>query len=175
MKCPKSALALMLLPLLAGCAPKADMPDTSQSGGTQSLPAPAVPASSNSIVPMTTTVGGKTVPLKFMPGGLKYYDLKEGTGAMPKDGQTVSVRYTGTLVDGTKFDSSYDRGEAPFDFMLGQGKVIKGWDEGVATMKMGGTRRLVIPSSLGYGAEGSPPAIPPDATLIFDVELVEAK
>ena len=124
---------------------------------------------------MTTLINGKTVPLKFMPGGLKYYDIVVGTGPSPKAGQTASMRYTGTLLDGTKFDSSYDRGQAPFDFVLGQGQVIKGWDEGVATMKVGGKRRLVIPGSLAYGPNPPTPAIPPDATLVFDVELVGVK
>ncbi len=110
-----------------------------------------------------------------MPGGLKYYDMVVGTGPSPKAGQTASMRYTGTLLDGTKFDSSYDRGQAPFDFPLGAGQVIKGWDEGVATMKVGGKRRLVIPSTLAYGANPPTPAIPPNATLVFDVELVGVK
>ena len=168
----KILIALALLPLLAGCAPKTASTDTSTSSGTPT--APAVPGA-NSVVPMTTIVNGKTVPLKFMPGGLKYYDIVVGTGATPKAGQTASMRYTGTLLDGTKFDSSYDRGQAPFDFVLGQGKVIRGWDEGVATMKVGGKRRLVIPGSLAYGANSPTPTIPPDATLVFDVELVGVK
>ena len=128
-----------------------------------------------SAVPSTTTVDGKSVPLQSTPSGLKYYDIRPGTGPAPKDGQTVSVQYTGTLLDGTKFDSSYDHGSAPFDFPLGAGQVIKGWDEGVATMKVGGRRRLVIPGDLAYGANSPTPAIPADATLVFDVELVGLK
>ncbi len=167
----KLLLVVALLPLLAGCSPKPASTDTSATGGA---PTPAS-AAGNSAVPMTTSINGKTVPLKFMPGGLKYYDMTVGTGATPMAGQTASMRYTGTLLDGTKFDSSYDRGQAPFDFVLGQGQVIKGWDEGVATMKVGGKRRLVIPGSLAYGANPPTPTIPPDATLVFDVELVGVK
>lgn len=97
-----------------------------------------------------------------------------GKGPAAKSGDHVSVHYTGTLLDGTKFDSSRDRGE-PFEFTLGAGMVIKGWDEGVVGMKKGGKRRLTIPSELGYGKQGSPPKIPPDATLVFDIELLEIK
>lgn len=108
------------------------------------------------------------------PSGLKYTDLVVGTGPSPRPGQTAVVNYTGTLTNGTKFDSSYDHGQ-PYEFPLGRGRVIKGWDEGVATMKVGGKRRLVIPPALGYGAMGQPPKIPPNATLVFDVELLDVK
>ncbi len=106
------------------------------------------------------------------PSGLQYDDIAEGSGAEAKSGQKVSVHYTGTLVDGKKFDSSRDRGK-PFQFTLGVGQVIKGWDEGVAGMKVGGQRKLTIPPELGYGSRGAGRDIPPHATLIFDVELVE--
>ena len=104
--------------------------------------------------------------------GLKYTDQEEGTGATPQKGQTVVVHYTGTLEDGTKFDSSRDR-KQPFSFKLGAGQVIQGWDEGISTMKVGGRRQLIIPPELGYGARGAGGVIPPNATLIFDVELLK--
>jgi peptidylprolyl isomerase len=103
--------------------------------------------------------------------GLAYIDEQVGDGATPQKGQRVTVQYTGWLTDGTKFDSSVDSGR-PFQFPIGTGYVISGWDEGVATMKVGGKRRLIIPANLGYGAKGVSPVIPPNATLIFDVELL---
>ncbi len=106
--------------------------------------------------------------------GLKYTDLTVGDGAEAKAGDKVQVHYTGTLENGKKFDSSRDRG-IPFVFQVGVGQVIKGWDEGIAGMKVGGKRKLVIPSNLGYGAAGAAGVIPPNATLIFDVELIGIK
>jgi FKBP-type peptidyl-prolyl cis-trans isomerase len=103
--------------------------------------------------------------------GLKFQVLKKGNGTVAMSGQIVSVHYTGWLTDGTKFDSSVDRGE-PFQFTLGAGQVIKGWDEGVSGMKVGEKRKLTIPSDLGYGARGAGGVIPPNATLVFDVELL---
>ena len=108
------------------------------------------------------------------PSGLKYTDEVVGTGKQPQVGQTAVVHYTGWTLDGKKFDSSKDRGQ-PFTFPLGAGRVIKGWDEGVATMKVGGKRILIVPPELGYGARGFPPAIPPNATLKFEVELLDVK
>lgn len=105
---------------------------------------------------------------------LKIEDLMVGTGAEAVAGKTVSVHYTGTLTDGSKFDSSLDRNQ-PFQFRLGAGQVIQGWDKGVAGMKVGGQRRLTIPPEMGYGARGFPPVIPPNSTLMFDVQLLDVK
>ena len=105
---------------------------------------------------------------------LEKIDLVVGNGAEAQSGNTVHVHYTGTLTNGTKFDSSHDLG-APIDFILGTERIIKGWNEGVAGMKVGGKRKLVIPPDLGYGAHGRAPKIPPDAELIFDVELVKVQ
>ena len=106
-----------------------------------------------------------------MAAQLQMEDLVVGTGAEAKKGQTVSVHYTGFLTDGKKFDSSKDRGR-PFSFALGRGQVIQGWDQGVAGMKVGGKRKLTVPPELGYGAQGFPGAIPPNSTLVFEVELL---
>jgi peptidylprolyl isomerase len=145
----------LLLALLAGCA-AAPLP-------------PPVDAKDVAVDPTATVF--------TYASGLKVADIKVGTGAFPKKGQTCVMHYTGWLykngTKGAKFDSSVDRGK-PFEFPLGQGKVIRGWDEGVASMKVGGKRTLVIPPDLGYGAMGAG-TIPPYATLIFDVELLAVK
>jgi len=112
--------------------------------------------------------GGKSVTTK---SGLQYVDVVVGKGASPVAGKTVTVHYTGKLTNGKKFDSSVDRKE-PFQFVIGVGQVIPGWDEGVMGMKVGGKRKLTIPAQLGYGARGAGPDIPPNATLLFDVELI---
>src|SRR5947199_10125631 len=117
-------------------------------------------------------------PVTTTPSGLKIIDVKVGTGPAPKPGQTCVMNYTGWLYEngkkGAKFDSSLDRNQ-PFSFPIGQHQVIAGWDEGVATMKVGGKRTLIIPPELGYGARGAGGVIPPNATLMFDVELLDVK
>src|SRR5580704_16976213 len=131
--------------------------------------ATAVFAQGGSTKPDTSAPTKVTGPSKKMVGGLEYWDIKVGTGAVAAAGQTVKVHYTGWLTDGKKFDSSVDRGE-PFTFVLGAGEVIAGWDEGVAGMKTGDKVKLTIPPEKAYGAAGYPGAIPPNATLIFEVE-----
>lgn len=121
------------------------------------------------VTPASSSPGEVTTP-----SGLKYVDLKAGSGLAPVAGKMVKVHYTGWLTDGKKFDSSQDRNE-PFVFPIGKGMVIPGWDEGVLSMKVGGKRKLIIPSQLGYGPAGAPPDIPPDATLIFEVELLDVQ
>ncbi len=124
------------------------------------------PAAPNTNAPTKVTgVGVKT------DSGLQYWDIRIGNGDVAKEGSHVRVHYTGWLTTGKKFDSSVDAGK-PFDFTIGNGEVIKGWEEGVAGMKVGGKRQLRIPPALGYGAEGAPPDIPPNATLIFDIKLL---
>ena len=120
----------------------------------------------------SSDLGDLSAPKERMtPSGLRITDLEVGSGAEAIAGQTVTVHYRGTLTNGEQFDASYGRG--PFSFRLGGGQVIKGWDEGVAGMKVGGKRRLVIPPDLGYGSRGAGGVIPPDATLIFEVELLK--
>jgi peptidylprolyl isomerase len=144
------AVAMGVALALAGCA------------GTGDAPAPQPP------LPQMATA----------PSGLQYADTVPGTGRSPRRGQTAVVHYTGWLYTdgnkGKKFDSSVDKGK-PFEFKVGQGQVIKGWDEGVLTMKTGGKRTLIIPPELGYGAQGAGADIPPNATLIFEVELIAVK
>jgi FKBP-type peptidyl-prolyl cis-trans isomerase len=148
------SLTLTLLALLA-CGDKAERGGVSQSG-------------------FSATLGVDTAAMTKTPSGLRYQDLAAGQGKTAAAGKTVVVHYTGWLPNGEKFDSSRDRDE-PFDFSLGAGQVIAGWDEGVAGMKVGGKRKLVIPPDLGYGTAGAPPDIPPGATLVFEVELLDVR
>ena len=141
---------------------------------------PAAPAAQPATAPApaaaqpAAVAAKEATPMEMVttPSGLKYQEIVVGTGAQPQVGQTVVVHYTGWLTDGKKFDSSVDRGQ-PFKFVLGRGMVIKGWDEGLSTMKVGGKRKLTIPPELGYGPRGAGGVIPPNATLVFDVELID--
>ncbi len=126
------------------------------------------------LLPTITQGATMSEAITTTASGLKYEDIKQGSGDVAAPGKTVSVHYTGWLTNGTKFDSSKDRGQ-PFEFPLGAGRVIKGWDEGVQGMKVGGVRKLTIPSSLGYGSRGAGGVIPPDATLVFEVELLKVR
>jgi FKBP-type peptidyl-prolyl cis-trans isomerase FkpA len=139
-------------------------------GGCKCKPDNAGTTPSTSATPSTTTPTESAAEVTE----LKIEDIKVGDGAVAEAGKQVSVHYTGTLTDGTKFDSSVDRKD-PFTFSLGAGQVIKGWDEGVKGMKIGGKRKLTIPPSMGYGEAGAGGVIPPNATLIFDVELLDIK
>ena len=152
---------------------------------SRSISAPAKSFSRNQLVAILAVavvlavVGGfilvgRRGDLITTPSGLKYRDEVVGQGQSPTPGKEVTVHYTGRLPDGTKFDSSVDRRQ-PFTTKIGVGSVIKGWDEGLMTMRVGGKRQLIIPPELGYGAAGSPPAIPPNSTLTFDVELLAVK
>lgn len=170
-----TALPALLAALALGCYQNQSTTSTSSSTtasgsaasspATSSPPAESPPAAKEA---PATAAQGQEVSL---PGGLKYVDLKVGDGDIAEAGMKATVHYTGWLTDGTKFDSSVDRG-TPFSFTIGEGRVIRGWDEGVKGMRIGGKRHLTIPPEMGYGAGGSPPAIPPNATLVFDVELL---
>lgn len=126
---------------------------------------------SGSSVSATTTTPPSAAQETTLPGGLKYQDVTVGTGAEATPGKRVTVHYTGWLTDGTKIDSSVDRGQ-PYTITLGAGEVIQGWDQGIAGMKVGGKRKLTIPHQLAYGPSGRPPVVPPSATLLFDIELL---
>lgn len=139
-----------------------------QPGGAADLE--ALPPTSAAPLPEEDAMSIDEAPVTTA-SGLQYVDVVEGAGASPEAGQTVTVHYTGTLADGTKFDSSRDR-DRPFSFRIGVGQVIRGWDEGVISMKVGGQRKLIIPPELGYGERGAGGVIPPNATLLFDVELL---
>ncbi len=158
--------------------PVPNTPAANTPANTPAANAPAAHAPSTAADDAATTEARKLGtptknPAHETASGLKYIDVKTGSGPSPKTGQTAVVHYTGWLVDGTQFDSSKTRNE-PFEFAVGTGGVIKGWDEGVATMKTGGVRKLIVPPDLGYGAGGQG-QIPPNATLIFEVQLLNVK
>ncbi len=169
--------ALSLTLLAAACG------DATQTAAPAAIVPPVTNTPLRSTVAAATTAAGAGAAAGIPPAngtatktasGLQYIDIQPGNGAVAVKGRQVVVHYTGWLTNGKKFDSSVDRGK-PFDFPLGAGRVIQGWDEGVAGMKVGGKRRLMIPPALGYGPQGSPPVIPANADLIFDVELLEVK
>ncbi|MBI3965396.1 MAG: FKBP-type peptidyl-prolyl cis-trans isomerase [Chloroflexi bacterium] len=184
----RASFLIVSLILVAGCSGSAAAPTpaapakqaapvpaaqpTSQPASSPAAPASASPAAKPAVSASPTGgAGGASVKT---PSGLEYEDVVVGTGEEARAGRTVSVHYTGRLTNGTKFDSSVDRGQ-PFEFPLGAGRVIRGWDEGVAGMKVGGKRKLTIPPDLGYGARGAGNVIPPNATLVFDVELLAVR
>ena len=176
------ALALALCAIsCAGCQQNSETSTTGTTGTTGSTAgataAPSAPPAVGSAPAAELGAPAAAISeLKTMTtaSGLKIEELVAGTGATAVAGKTVSVHYTGRFTDGTKFDSSVDKG-TPYDFMLGTGAVIKGWDEGVAGMKVGGKRRLTVPPALAYGERGFPGAIPPNSTLVFEVELMDVK
>ena len=151
-------------------APKAEPAKPAEAPKPAEQPA-AAPAPAPAAAPAAAVDLANEPNAQATASGLKFVDLKVGEGAPAEVGKLAVVHYTGWLTNGTKFDSSVDRG-TPFKFPLGQGRVIKGWDEGVATMKVGGKRKLIIPAELGYGARGAGAVIPPNATLVFEVELL---
>jgi len=156
-------LSILTLVLIIGC------------GGAEYVsPEPEKPATQFEAARPAGNITYATSDTVTTESGLKYVDVVVGPGLSPQKGQTCIMHYTGWLPDGTKFDSSRDR-EQPFEFSIGFGRVITGWEEGIASMKVGGRRMLIIPSKLGYGSQGSPPVIPPNATLVFDVALLGLK
>lgn len=161
--------AIALTTALSACSPKSESA-TETTENITTMEETTTPDSTNTPAPVSDTPGDTITTAS----GLKYIMLHEGTGAKPTPGKSVSVHYTGYLTDGSKFDSSVDRGQ-PISFAIGKGQVIQGWDEGIMLLKAGSRARLIIPHELGYGAQGYPPVIPPSATLIFDVELVSAE
>ena len=161
-------------PRAANTQPLSARPLTAKSRNIRIIAIALVAIIAVGIAAYVFTQRGTTGPEITTPSGLRYVELVEGTGATPQRGQTVTVHYVGTLESGVQFDSSRDKG-APANFRIGVGEVIKGWDEALMTMKKGGKRKLVIPPSLGYGRMGRPPDIPGNATLIFEVELLDVK
>jgi peptidylprolyl isomerase len=181
------AAALMLVTFAAGC--KADSQEAKNTSQPAAQTAPATqptttteatqsPSASSTVqgppAQDLSSNKGKSGKVVTTKSGLKYEDLVVGKGPSPKPGQSVTVNYVGTLQDGTKFDSSADHG-GTFTFTIGEGQVIKGWDEGVMSMKVGGKRKLTVPPDLAYGPNGMPPVIPPNATLIFTVDLISVQ
>ena len=160
---------LILLLLAFGAAQLLAAQNTEQKAPPKATTTKTATASQSATAKVTTPAAQPVTT----PSGLKYVDLVVGTGPMPKEGNTVLVHYTGRFTKGKVFDSSV--GKQPFQFALGRGQVIKGWDEGVGSMHVGGKRKLVIPPDLAYGAKGYPGVIPPNSTLVFEVQLLKIK
>ena len=158
-------LAALVIIALVGCQQGKSGESTPSPSTSPTPQRPAQPAT-----PQATAAREVTTP-----SGLKYQDLVVGNGAMAEGGSPVEVNYTGWLTDGTKFDSSLDPGRTPLPFTIGAGMVIRGWDEGVKGMRVGGKRKLTIPADLAYGERGYPPVIPANSTLVFEVEFVSVK
>jgi FKBP-type peptidyl-prolyl cis-trans isomerase len=164
--------ALVFVLLGVACQKRVPEPESTEPAKAQAAnSAAANPAPTETSVPATTTAAAPSASAAAVTK-LVSEDIKLGKGSAAKTGDTVKVHYTGTLLNGSKFDSSRDRNE-PFEFKLGAGMVIKGWDEGVVGMKPGGKRKLTIPPDMAYGKSGHPPVIPPDSPLVFDIELLE--
>lgn len=170
---PPPELLAEMQPLLSRAEDLADPRQGAADPTRTTIPNISMSDAKPDVTPDSTSNATPEAALVTTDSGLQYSDLTEGTGALPTPGKTVEVHYTGTLEDGTKFDSSRDRNR-PFKFKLGVGQVIKGWDEGVASMRVGGRRKLIIPAELAYGDRGAGGVIPPNATLTFDVELLSA-
>ncbi len=167
----KAACWLCAIPLVGTAAcPQRDTPQDKTTQANTSTMGSSSTDTSTKASAMTPPAGNEVT----MPSGLKYVDLKVGDGAVAEEGMTATVHYTGWLTNGTKFDSSVDRSQ-PFEFKLGAGQVIRGWDEGVKGMRAGGKRKLTIPPELGYGERGAGASIPPNSTLVFEVELLGVK
>ena len=170
----KPLVAVAAALLMAGCQQTSKTTSTTASTTTATTTSAAKESTAMSPQASNPTPPAGSADTVTTPSGLKYVEVTRGDGPTAESGQTVSVHYTGWLTDGSKFDSSLDRGQ-PFSFPLGGGRVIRGWDEGVKGMRVGGTRRLIIPSALGYGERGFPPVIPPNATLVFEVKLLSVQ
>lgn len=162
---PTYWLAALAIIALVGCQQGKSGESTPSPSSSPPTQQPAQPAA-----PQATAAKEVTTP-----SGLKYQDLVVGNGPVAEEGMPAGVNYTGWLTDGTKFDSSLDPGRTPFTFTIGAGMVIRGWDEGVKGMRVGGKRKLTIPADLAYGEQGRPPVIPANSTLVFEVELVSVK